>query len=180
MRFIRIGVFVVLLAGLPLLFLAGRHSKDAEDDGRECRSLNKFAEIELVLLNYHRQHGAFPPTKYRAKPCGPLHSWRVLLLPYSDPADPYIKEHYAKYDFSQEWNSPTNLQALGGMPEYNDYRLRNYDRKYDEVANYLAIGEGDEWPVERPLRSYLVTEGNDRFLLFEYPDSKIKWMEPKY
>ncbi len=49
-----------------------------------------------------------------------------------------------------------------------------------ETTQYLAIGEGDEWPSRKPLRSRLVIKGKDRFLLVEYPDSNIHWMEPKY
>jgi hypothetical protein len=170
MRFIRIGAFVVLLAGLPLLCWFGWRVHGAQDEGRESHSISRFAGIKFGLLKYHYEHGAFPPTKYRAKPGGPLHSWRVLLTRYID------EERYAKYDFSQEWNSPGNLQALGHNSDFNYFSLRDDN----EVANYLAIGVGDEWPVEKPLRSYLVTEGKDQFLVFEYPDSKINWMEPRY
>ncbi len=48
------------------------------------------------------------------------------------------------------------------------------------TTHYLVIGEGDEWPSSKPLRSRLVTKGKDRFLLVEYPDSNVHWMEPKY
>ena len=49
-----------------------------------------------------------------------------------------------------------------------------------DITNYLAIGDGDEWPSEKPLRSRLVTKGKDRFLVVENPDSDVHWMEPKY
>ena len=51
---------------------------------------------------------------------------------------------------------------------------------YGDIANYLAIGNDDQWPVKKPLKSRLITKDNDRFLLFEDPDSEIHWMEPKY
>lgn len=50
----------------------------------------------------------------------------------------------------------------------------------DDFAHYITIGDGEEWPSRKPLRSRLITKGKDRFLLVEYPDSKIHWMEPKY
>ena len=94
-------------------------------------------------------------------------------MPY---ADVDFKERFAKYDFSQEWNSPENLKAVAEMGFFN-YLRTDAD---NETANYLAIGDGDEWPSRKPLKSYLVTKGKDRFLLVEYPDSDIHWMEPRY
>jgi hypothetical protein len=126
-----------------------------------------------MLLAYHEQHGVFPPTKYQPEPNGPIHSWRVLLVPHTD-VD--FRERYSKYDFSQEWNSPNNLQALGDMPYFYCFSMGTNNK----ITNYLAIGDGEEWPSERPLKSRLVTKGEDRFLVVENPDSELHWMEPKY
>ena len=98
---------------------------------------------------------------------------RVLLVPHTSE---YYRKRYAQYDFSQEWNSPDNLRALDGMPCFSYFSL-NGD---NETANYLAVGAGDKWPSKGPLRSLLVTRGKDRFLVVEYSDSEIHWMEPKY
>jgi hypothetical protein len=137
-------------------------------------SLGKFAQLELALHLYHEEHGAFPPTKYQPVAGGPMHSWRVLLVPHTTSR---FAERHSKYDYSQEWNSPNNLQALGRMPPYFSYFRLDGD---GETTHYLAIGEGDEWPAKKPLRSRLVTKGKDRFLIVEDPDSQIHWMEPKY
>jgi hypothetical protein len=173
-RHVMIGLLIVCVLGcLSFTFWAGWHSYETKNDAQECRSLGKFGQIECCLRAYHKEHRAFPPTRYRARPDWPLHSWRVLLVPYTD-VD--YKQRFSKYDFSQEWNSTTNLEALGHMPQFTYFNAGN-DR---DVANYVALGEGDEWPVKRALRSYAVTEGKDTFLLFEYPDSKVNWMEPRY
>jgi hypothetical protein len=50
----------------------------------------------------------------------------------------------------------------------------------NDITNYLAIGDGDDWPSEKPLKSRLVTKGKDRFLVVEYPGSEVHWMEPKF
>jgi hypothetical protein len=126
---------------------------------------------------YHDDYGVFPPTKYRLDPEGPVHSWRVLLAPYVGGG-----ESNGKYDFSQEWNSPHNLQAFGRMPHmYETFPPWGTESLGDgKFAHYLAIGNDDDWLFSYPLKSRLVKKGSDRFLLVEYPDSQIHWMEPKY
>jgi len=139
---------------------------------------DKLRAIRRALLFYHHDHGAFPPTKYQLKPDGPVHSWRVLLVPYTDG-----DEGHSNYDFSQEWNSPDNLQALSKGWGAVFYRMKggiSWSKGEDDTATIIAIGEGDEWPSEKPLRALMVTKDKDRFLLVEYPDSEIHWMEPKY
>jgi hypothetical protein len=166
----KISLFLLYLLGVPILtsWIAVRRS-----ESRDARLENKFAQIRDMLLLYHEQHGAFPPTKYQPKANGPIHSWRVLLLPHTD-VD--YKQRFSKYDFSQAWNSASNLQAVGDMPLFYYFSVRDDN----DITNYLAIGDGDEWPSQKPLKSRLVTSGKDRFLLVEYPDSEIHWMEPKY
>ena len=117
---------------------------------------------------YHEEHGAFPPTNPTRRA---NHNWRVLRSHV-----PLFIERYSQYDFSQEWNSTNNLQALGRMPLFGYFSMNSNG----DVAQYLAIGDNDEWPSRKPLRSRLITKGKDRFLLVEYPDSDIHWMEPKY
>ena len=169
---------VVLLAlcclGFTVLaFWSGGHCFEAMEEVRDDRSQDRFAQIRDMLLIYHQQHGAFPPTKYQAKPGGPVHSWRVLLVAHTDTD---FADRYRSYDLSQAWNSPTNVKALGGMPYFWYFSMDDDN----DITNYLAIGDGDEWPAHRPMRSLLVTEGKDRFLVVEDPHSKIHWMEPKY
>ena len=43
---------------------------------------NNLNQIGLALHNYHDAYGAFPPAMVAAKDGRPMHSWRVLLLPF--------------------------------------------------------------------------------------------------
>ena len=129
---------------------------------------SRFEKLAYELRLYHEEHGTFPPTKYQPVPGGPIHSWRGLLMPPPG------------YDFSKNWNSTNNLQASETMHGQHGFKL--IDQSCDpEITHYLTIGEGEEWPVaRRPLRSLLVKSGKDQFLLVEYPDSKVHWLEPRY
>jgi hypothetical protein len=154
-------------------FGIGARYRDVKYEVKGCHSDDKFAELRCMLLLYHQQHGAFPPTKYKANPNGPVHSWRVLLVPHTDLE---FKERFAHYDFSKPWDSIENARALQDMPLFDYFSVGRDSR----IANYIAIGEGDEWPTKEPLRSNLVREGNDRFLPVEWPGSNVNWMEPRY
>lgn len=170
LRPLRITLLFLCFLGLSIVaFWVGVRRSELTN----FRSQNKFAQIRAMLLLYHEQHGAFPPTKYQPVANGPVHSWRVLLVPHTDLN---FENRYSRYDFSQAWNSASNLQALGDMPYFYYFSMD----KGNDITNYLAIGDGDEWPSQTPLKSCLVTSGKDRFLLVEYPDSDIHWMEPRY
>lgn len=173
LRELRSVLLLICLVGFPIgAFWLGRLFLDAANRGKDLRSQGRFAQMEVALLEYHKEHGAFPPTRYQPVAGGPVHSWRVLVLPHTSPT--FIKR-YPKYDFSQEWNNTNNLQALGGMAP--GFFRTDGD---GETAQLLAIGDGDEWPTKEALRARLITGGKDRFLLVEYRGSKIHWMEPKY
>lgn len=168
------------LVGLPIgAFWIGGCYVEGTRIAKYAWSGSRLGQLALALQIYHHEHGAFPPTRYQPKTNGPIHSWRVLLVPQTSGAS----EAYSNYDFSQEWNSSNNLQALNGVSPHGmkgNIIFRMIRDAHGDVAHYLAIGEDDEWPSRKPLNSRLVTKGKDRFLLIEYPDSKIHWMEPKY
>ena len=149
-------LLVVCLVGFPIVaFWLGWNLLDAANRVTELRSQSRFNHLALALQLYHDDYGAFPPTKYQPVAGGPVHSWRVLLV-----AQTQGHEVYSQYDFSKKWSSTNNLQALNGWPS----RSFRFDGEGD-TTHYLAIGEGDEWPSSKPLRSRLVTKGKDRFLL---------------
>jgi hypothetical protein len=173
-RALKIVLLWVCLIGLSIVaFGMGWRIYEARNISKDYLSQGRFAQLEAMLLVYHDEHGTFPPTKYQREAGGPIHSWRVLLVPHTSRG---FIERYSQYDFSQQWNSTNNLQALGRMPYFSYF---NMDGDGD-ITHYLAIGENDEWPSKKPLKSRLITKGKDRFLLVEDPDSKTHWMEPKY
>lgn len=173
LRRFKIALLSVCLIGFPIVaFWLGWRFLDAANRVKNHTSLAKFNQIEAALLIYHQEHGAFPSTRYQPESGGPIHSWRVLLYPG-------IPERHTKYDFAQEWNSTNNLRALARVPPYFSY-FRMHTQGDNDITHYLAIGENDEWPGKRPLKSRLITKGKDRFLVVEYPESTIHWMEPKY
>ena len=164
---------VVLVAVTILAFWMGWRFKETRSNSKHYLWQARFAQIEAMLLMYHEKHGAFPPIKFQSEAGGPFHSWRVLLVPYTSRS---FVERYSHYDFSLEWNSTNNFRALDRMPHFSYFSMDGDS----SIAHYLAIDDDSPWPAEKPLMSHLITKGKDRFLVVQYPDSEIHWMEPKY
>ena len=76
------------------------------------RCVNNMKDLALAILNYETKHGHFPPA-YTADASGkPLHSWRVLILPFLGQED-----LYKQYDFTEPWNGPHNSRLVKKCPK---------------------------------------------------------------
>src|SRR5262249_7322884 len=49
---------------------------------RRSRCIYKLRQIGMALHSYHDKFGSFPPAYIADENGRPIHSWRVLLLPY--------------------------------------------------------------------------------------------------
>ena len=86
--------------------------KQAREAAQRSTCKNNLKQIGLALHNYHDRYQSFPPAFVADENGKPMHSWRVLLLPYLDQAD-----LYARYNFNEPWNGPNNLKLGDEIPE---------------------------------------------------------------
>ncbi len=63
------------------------------------------------MLNYQAEHGRMPPAVVYGEDGRPLHSWRVLILPYMEQ-----RELYGRFHLDEAWDSPHNRKLLESMP----------------------------------------------------------------
>lgn len=135
--------------------------------------------LRHALHNYHDAHGCFPPAYIADENGRPMHSWRVLLLPYMEQND-LLK----KYRFDEPWDGPNNRLLHGEVlpfyqcPSNNDPPRKNGSRN---TADYLAVvGPGTAWPGGEPLRMAEITDDPaETILLVEVADSDVIWCEPR-
>jgi len=113
----RLWVFVVtglglLVMGIILAVFVLPVTRAAVPAAERMTSNYQLKQIGLALHNYHGQHGSFPPAYFADEKGRPMHSWRVLILPY-------INEQalYDRYDFDKPWNHPDNVEVTRQMPE---------------------------------------------------------------
>ena len=164
-----IGIIGLLVA---LLLPATRTSKEAAP---RLRCSNHLKQIGLALQNYHDDHGSLPPSYIADSSGQPLHSWRVLILPYLEQ-----KPLYDKYDFSEPWNGPNNSRLHGEIVEVFCCPSRPKQQSKTETSYVAVVGAKTAWPNERAIAyADIADQTSDTILIVELGQSRIHWMEPR-
>src|SRR5262245_52749889 len=100
---LRALVLVGILALVAALLLPA--PRQAREAARRMQCSNHLKEIGLALQNYHDVYQSFPPAYVANGEGRPMHSWRVLILPYLG-----HKALYDQYHFDEPWDGPNNSQ----------------------------------------------------------------------
>ncbi|MHB8862180.1 MAG: DUF1559 family PulG-like putative transporter [Pirellulaceae bacterium] len=108
LRSLMIGVLVmcvVLAVLLPLI--RGTRVPSAW----QVTCANNLKQIGLALHNYHDVHRMFPPAVTYSADGVPMHSWRVLLMPYVEG-----NFFYDRYVMHEPWNGGSNGLLADATP----------------------------------------------------------------
>jgi hypothetical protein len=136
-----------------------------------CRST--LRNIGLALRAYADDHGSLPPAYLADDEGRPMHSWRVLVLPYLGRND-----IYDQYDFNEPWNSLKN-QALGARG-CEAFRCPSDASPAYASTSYLAmVGSGSHWNAANSLSAGGADGHPHAILVVEVADSGVHWMEPR-
>ena len=85
----------------------------AREAGRRPKCGNNLKQIGLAMANYCNAYGRFPPAVIADASGRPMHSWRLLLLPFLLSEE---KALYSSYNFDQPWDGPDNIRLADRMP----------------------------------------------------------------
>ena len=160
----------VVLVGM--LLTAVEYPREA---GRRTTCANNLHQIAVALQAYHQANGCFPPAYIADKYGKPMHSWRVLILPYLDQVD-----LYNAYDFSEPWDGPKNKGLLAKCPPI--YRCPSGPpTSVDMPTNYVAVvGPNTAWAGEKPRKlADFGKDASNTIMLVETTDTGIGWTEPR-
>ncbi len=172
-------VFVSVLAGVAvigmvILFLRPAVATFGETaQRRQCE--DRLKEIALAMQAYHDDHGTYPPAYIPDSSGKPMHSWRVLLLPYLD-----YEWLYEMYNFREPWDSEQNLSVAQQMPH-----VYGCPADPDAIAigetNYMVIvGPETMFPGAQPMKLSQISDGSaNTILVVETPLTGATWTEPK-
>ena len=160
------GIMVVLLVW------CGIEIRHANRMSHATRTKTSFAQVSLALHNYHDTYGSYPPAFIVDENGKPMHSWRVLILPFVDGA-----ELYSAYDFHEPWNGPNNSKLTHRMPE----TFRSYtEPKSTSYTNIVVItGPDTAFPGAKSTRLQDFRDGGENtIMLAEIANSRIPWLAP--
>jgi hypothetical protein len=148
----------------------------------DCK--NNLKQIGVALHEYHEVYGSFPPAYIADEDGKPMHSWRVLLLPYLDCG--YL---YKMYDFDEPWDGPNNSKLLSKMPPVYACPSNRNGRR--ETTSYVAIvGPNTAWTgftkskfrdgFSKGRRFSDFTDGlSYTIVVVESNSSRVPWMAPR-
>ncbi len=162
-----IGILVSMLSPL---------NRGVRPAARRTDCMNKIRQLVLALHNYEAKNGHFPPAYIADEDGNPMHSWRVLILPYLEQQD-----LFERYSMEEPWDGPNNrllaneLDAIFRCPShYSPKNETNY------TSYCLVTGEGTLFDADRTRESSDFRDGSSNTaILVEVNHGDIQWMEPR-
>ncbi|HUY88551.1 MAG TPA: DUF1559 domain-containing protein [Pirellulales bacterium] len=149
----------------------------------ECAG--QLHKIWVGMDNYFNEYSEYPPAVVRDKNGKPMHSWRVLLLPYLGQRE---EELYKEYDFNEPWNGPNNRELAEAMPLVYGCPC-DPEAFISSHTSYLAVLDGatgdfatepENPDVNRPPpKPGASTKPITPYLVVEVAESGISWLEPR-
>ena len=170
---------LVVLCMMCLIGLLLPAWEGALEAARRACCKNFLKQIAMALRDYHDANGCFPPAYIAGKNGKPLHSWRVLILPYLERTD-----LYKAYNFTEPWDGPRNHKLLASCP-------RLYQCPSDpsacasgstQTSYFAVVGPKAAWPGEKSRKLGTVDfpgGPSNTIMVVEVANSGIPWMEPR-
>lgn len=144
-------------------------------DSTECS--NRLWAIGSAIIRYADDHGHYPPAYVADEHGTPMHSWRVLILPYLGRT--YADVH-SDYRFHEPWNSPHNATLAGRVDVYQCAAHRRKRSAPPHATPYLAIvGKRAFWPGATPRQPGDIPDGLTRTACVIEATPIDNWMAPE-
>ncbi len=161
-------VWLVMVFARPII--NNLHTSSTQS---KCES--NLRQIAMAMMAYHDDWRSFPPA-HRVGPDGkPAHSWRVLLLPYLE-----SKALYDQYDFSQAWDSPTNLYIANQMPAVYGCPADPNSRGAGTTNYMVVVGNETIFPSPATTSRRQIGDGLENTLMVvEVSGANVTWTQPQ-
>jgi hypothetical protein len=172
------GVVVILL--LPAV-------PSAREAARRMQCSNQMRQIVIAFDVYHDKYGHFPPAYTVDEGGKPLHSWRVLILPY-------IEQNtlYEKIRKDEPWDSEYNKQFHSEVPSIfrcpsvprrdSGFQCRNCHQKFIVLSGgcYYSVIVGEEAAFNGSQKRTLdnITSGTSNTIFLVERMTPVNWMDP--
>jgi hypothetical protein len=147
--------------------------KSAEERKAPIKCQDNLKQFGIAINTYHDAYLAFPPL-YTVDANGkPLHSWRVLILPFLEE-----EKLYDQIRLNEPWDSPHNRQFHNKMPGI--FQCSSNPGKgccYSGIAGegFVPAVKNDEW-TGRGIRD--ITNGISNTLAIVEVRQPFNWMDP--
>jgi prepilin-type processing-associated H-X9-DG protein len=147
----------------------------AREAARRMQCNNNLKQISLALHNYATANKCFPPAYIADKNGKPMHSWRVLILPYLEQ-----QGLSSQYRFDEPWNSPNNKRVADMAMKVFQCPTHPHDPTSCTTDYMMVVGPHtiSDGPHGRKFSE--ITDGtSNTIMLVEVANSNTPWAEPK-
>src|SRR5262245_44041648 len=169
-----IGIFCGMVAVLfmsPLFLPSLDHGPGP---ARRMQCSNHLKQIGLALQNYHDVYQSLPPAYIADRKGRPMHSWRVLILPFIEQ-----KALYDRYNFNEPWNGPNNSKLHNEIVHVFSCPSRPDKQPRTETSYVAVVGPQTMWPDDKTVGMAAALDGtSNSIMVVEVANSGIHWMEP--
>lgn len=173
---IAVAVGIVGAVALVTIRYGGQGMQTLQENRMRGQCMRNLEKIAQAMNAYAGDFGSYPPPVTLAADGTPLHSWRVLVLPYLG-----YQTLYDEFDLDEPWDTAANRELIFQMPE--EYRspvaaaASGYETYYSLVtgADTLFPPSGPLGPADvadNPAKTLLVVEGARPTSL------SLQWTEP--
>lgn len=177
-RVTKLMLFLFAFTVITLGFFLVVGVRDAREAAHDSQCRGHFKQLTMALLEYHETFKCFPPAYTTDGDGTPMHSWRVLILPWFGSEE---KDVYAQFDFTKPWDDPGNLKLAGKIHLDLFHCPSESDHGRSLMTNYVVVvGSQSAFPGQRSTALTDMTDGAENtILLVEIGNSDIHWMEPR-
>jgi len=171
---VRFLVLMVLATSLVMFFVLNwPRLQGARWAARVSQCRNNLKQIALALQQYQERYGSLPPAWIADAAGTPMHSWRVLILPFLDTE---CRQVHAQYRFDEPWDGPSNSKLLAHTPEV----FRCPASANDGHTNYVGVfGPRCAFRGAKPVSVQEITDGPETtMIVVEATDKRFHWTEP--
>jgi hypothetical protein len=135
----------------------------------------QFTQIGLAIHNYAQVYHSLPPAHTVDRNGRPLHSWRVLILPYMERDD-----LYARIRLNEPWDSPHNREVLRHEGALVSFHCPSATNPKDETSYVMVVGPDTISDGPHSVPFWGIKDGTSNTIMFvEIKDSGIHWAEPR-
>ncbi|MDR1491115.1 MAG: DUF1559 domain-containing protein [Planctomycetaceae bacterium] len=155
--------------------LIGASQTVAQDAARRMKCVNNLKELAIAMHNYHDVYNNLPPAYTADKDGKPLHSWRVLILPFIEQS-----ELYEQIRLNEPWDSEWNKQFHNVViPQYHCPSDSSSSSSANANCNYsVVVGKETPFTGSKSVKFGEITDGTSNTLLVIERSDSVCWMNP--